>query len=208
MKIKYTISLGSAPFVAELIGSNTYINNHATIGSYEFTSIPNGTYLLTVTDSNNCIVSSSNLIVDNANFTMSSISTGTDIDNTTGNIKTKENKYILQMNPVVSETSIGTYDINYNILGNSTTGVANTSVTITKNGTQIEFQSTMNSSLTGIFSISVTTTDLIVVRLYGNCDTTNGSASVVSTISVGNFLLNGNPVAFNGTGAGKSLTIN
>jgi hypothetical protein len=55
--IKYTIVSGAAPFVAELVPEIVEPNIHNAVGTYEFVNIPNGTYKLTITDSNNCAYS-------------------------------------------------------------------------------------------------------------------------------------------------------
>ena len=52
--IKYNIVSGAMPMIAELIPSILPINTHNAIGTYEFDNVPNGVYLLSITDSNGC----------------------------------------------------------------------------------------------------------------------------------------------------------
>lgn len=52
--IKYTITSGTAPFTAKLIGTSIPDNVHQAIGTYQFNNILNGTYSLSITDSNGC----------------------------------------------------------------------------------------------------------------------------------------------------------
>lgn len=51
--IEYTIISGSAPFIVELppFGEATQI----AVGTYQFVDVPDGEYILTITDSNDCV---------------------------------------------------------------------------------------------------------------------------------------------------------
>jgi len=52
--IYYTITSGAAPFEAILVPSAIPPNNHNSVGTYFFSDVPNGVYLLVITDTNNC----------------------------------------------------------------------------------------------------------------------------------------------------------
>lgn len=52
--INYNISSGSAPYIVSILPAVAPDNIHLVAGSYQFTSIPDGTYTITVTDNDGC----------------------------------------------------------------------------------------------------------------------------------------------------------
>lgn len=52
--VNYKIISGNLPIKVELIGSTTYMNNHASYGTYQFTGIANESYDFKITDHRNC----------------------------------------------------------------------------------------------------------------------------------------------------------
>jgi hypothetical protein len=53
--VKYTISGGVPNYTASLTPSMILPHTHTLDGTYQFTNVPDGTYLLTVTDANDCL---------------------------------------------------------------------------------------------------------------------------------------------------------
>lgn len=53
--ISYTILSGATPITVELTPSSIPNNIHNSLGTYNFTNVPNGTYNLKIIDSNDCI---------------------------------------------------------------------------------------------------------------------------------------------------------
>jgi hypothetical protein len=53
--VKYTIVNGGVPFKVELIPSSIPANMHNSVGQFEFLNVPNGSYVLTITDGNECV---------------------------------------------------------------------------------------------------------------------------------------------------------
>ncbi len=53
--VYYNIASGLPNFVVELTPSLIPNNTHTTIGTFQFSDVPNGDYLLRITDANNCV---------------------------------------------------------------------------------------------------------------------------------------------------------
>ncbi|MFZ2125378.1 MAG: hypothetical protein WAV01_02015 [Candidatus Saccharimonadales bacterium] len=52
--VDYKIISGNLPISVELIGTNTYTNNHSAFGTYQFSGVASGDYILKITDHKNC----------------------------------------------------------------------------------------------------------------------------------------------------------
>jgi hypothetical protein len=68
--VEYTINSGNSPFTVALTPSLIPVNTHENVGTYSFTEVPDGEYMLIITDSNSCeyqkelIINSANPVID------------------------------------------------------------------------------------------------------------------------------------------------